>query len=73
MYSQWSLYAPPVVTIFTASGHYIYRQWSLYLLPMVTVCAVSGHYMYRQWSLLVYLPPVVTIRMFTTNGHCMYR
>ena len=38
----------PVVTICTASGHYMYRQWSLYVPP-------SGHYMYRQWSL--YVPP----------------
>ena len=57
-YRQWSLYVPPVVTIFTVSGHYI--------PPVVTTCTASGHYVphsghyvYRQWSL--YVRPVVTI------------
>jgi hypothetical protein len=27
-----------VVTICTASGHYMYRQWSLYVPPVVTIC-----------------------------------
>jgi hypothetical protein len=35
-----------VVTICTASGHYMYCQWSLYVPN-------NGHYMYRQWSLYV--------------------
>ena len=39
--AQWSLYVPPVVTICTASGHYMYRLWSLYVPPVVTICTVS--------------------------------
>ena len=35
-----------MVTICTASVHYMYRQWSLYVTH-------SGHYMYHQWSLYV--------------------
>jgi hypothetical protein len=61
--------AGSVVTMCTASGHYMYRQWSLYVPPMVTRCTASGHYMNRQWSL--YVPPVVTI--WTASGHYMYR
>jgi len=52
----------PMVTICTASVHYMYRQWSLYVTH-------SGHYMYHQWSL--YVRPVVTI--CTASGHYMYR
>jgi hypothetical protein len=62
-----SIYVPPVVTICTVSGHYMYRQWSLYLPPVVNIFTASDHYMYRQWSL--YVPPVVTI--FTASGHCV--
>ena len=36
--AQWSLYVPPVVTICTAIGHYLYRQWSLYVPPVVAIC-----------------------------------
>jgi hypothetical protein len=60
--AQWSLYVPPVVTICTASGHYMYRQWSVHVPPVVTMCTASGHYVYRQWSL--YVPH---------SGHYMYR
>jgi len=59
----------PVVTICTASGHYMYRQLSLYVPPVVTICTASCHYMCRQLSL--YVPPVVTI--CTANCHYMYR
>jgi len=69
MYRQCSLYIPSVVTICTASGHYMYRQWSLNVPPVVTICTVSVHYIYRQWSL--YVPSVVTI--CTASGHYMYR
>jgi hypothetical protein len=74
--AQRSLYIPPVVTIYTVSGHYMYRlghyiyhQWSLYIPPVVTICTTSGHYMYRHSSL--YVPPVVTL--CTASGHYMYR
>ena len=59
-----------LVTIWTASGHYIYRQWSLYIPPVVTIvyippvvtiCTTSGHYMYRT---------LVTI--CTASGHYVY-
>jgi len=34
--AQWSLYIPPMATICTASGHYMYRQFNIqqfYVLP----------------------------------------
>ena len=34
--AQWSLYVPPLVTICTASGHYMYHQFNIqqfYVLP----------------------------------------
>jgi len=43
MYRQWSLYVPPVVTICTASGHYMYRQFNtqqFYVLPTVYLCVL---------------------------------
>jgi len=67
--AQWSLHDPPVVTICSASGHYMYRQWSLYVPPVATICTASGHYTYRQLSL--YVPSVFTI--CTASGHYMYR
>ena len=70
MYRQLSLYVPPVVTICTASGHYIYRT-------VVTICTASGHYIYRTVvtictasSHYIYRT-VVTI--CTASGHYMYR
>jgi hypothetical protein len=59
-----------MVTICTASGHYIYRtvvtictaQWSLYVPPVVIISTASGHYLYHT---------VVTI--CTASGHYLYR
>jgi hypothetical protein len=45
------IFYSPVVTICTASGHYMYRQWSIYVPPAVTICTASGHYMYRQLNI----------------------
>ena len=72
----WSLYVPPVVTICTASGHYMYRtvvtictaQWSLYVPH-------SGHYMYRQLNIKqFYVLPPQCIYVFCvdlrTNSDC---
>jgi hypothetical protein len=79
--AQRSLYIPPMVTIYTASGHYIYRlghyttsghymyRLGHYVPPVVTICTASDHYMYRQWS--PYVPPVAII--CTASGHYMYR
>ena len=39
--AHWSLYVPPMVTLCTASRHYMYRQSSLYVPPVVTICTTS--------------------------------
>jgi hypothetical protein len=68
MYRQWSLYVSPVVTVCTASGHYMYRQWALDVSPVVTVCTASGHCMYRQFNIQqFYVLPTQCIYVFCVD------
>jgi hypothetical protein len=68
MYRLWSLYVPPVVTICTACGHYMYCQWSLYVPPVVTICTAIGHYMYRQFIIQqFYVLPTQCIYVFCVD------